>query len=103
MLHPMSRANVRRINGHWRGDSTEFDSSVEICRKVSKSVAFRRVAEDLSGAIRVLAIAFQFNGIENCFRRGPGVSMGRTGRQTECRVEMPGARLRRQAAGNVEM
>src|SRR5208282_5501661 len=71
-IHPVSRENTRRIKGRWRGDSTEFDSRVEICRKVSKSVAFRRAAEDLSGAIEVLAIAFQFNGIANCFRRGAG-------------------------------
>src|SRR5208283_4876899 len=94
-IHPMSSANTRRIKGRWRGDSTEFDSRVEICRKVSKSVAFRRAAEDLSGASGVLAIAFQFNGIANCFRRGRGASMGRSGRQTECRVEMSGARRRR--------
>src|SRR5208283_59386 len=103
MLHPMSRENTRRIKGRWRGDSTELDSRVEICRKVSKSVAFRRASEDLSGAIGVLAIAFQFKGIANLCRRGRGAPMGRLGRQAECRVEMSGARLRRQAAGNVEM
>src|SRR5208283_120065 len=48
-IHPMSSANTRRIKGRWRGDSTEFDSRVEICRKVSKSVAFRRVG---GGSVR---------------------------------------------------
>src|SRR5208337_4611174 len=78
-----------RIQGELRGDgaairqnSTVVSKSVEKCRKVSRSAGRRRICPERA----------------KCFRRGRGASMGRSGRQTECRVEMSGARRRRRAA-----
>src|SRR5208283_601952 len=54
------------------GDSTEFDSSVEKCREVSKSVEFRGVGEGSSRAVGVAPITFICNGID----RGSGSRQG---------------------------
>src|SRR5208283_1317547 len=80
------------------GDSTEFDSSVEKCREVSKSVEFCGVGEGSSRAVGVAPIAFICNGIAGGSGSRQGARRGRCRRKPECRVEMSNARRRRRAA-----
>src|SRR5208283_595909 len=77
------------------GDSTEFDTSVEKCRKVSNSVGWVKAPPR---AVGVALIAFICNGIAGGSGSRQGARGGPCRRKPECRVEMSNARRRRRAA-----